>query len=79
MSNDSLPAGASDLAARVVELEQRLTFQQAAYDQLNGVVLEQQAELQRLHRETKSLRDLLQGLLDRGLGEDLPHEKPPHY
>ena len=79
MSNDSSPAEANDLAARVVELEQKLTFQQAAYDQLNEVVLEQQAALERLRRETKSLRELLQGFVDRGLGEDLPHEKPPHY
>ena len=67
------------MPARVVELEQKLTFQQAAFDQLNGVVLEQQAELEQLRREVRTLNQLLQRLHDRGGGDDLPHEKPPHY
>ena len=73
-TNDSF-----DLAAQVVELQQKLTFQQQAYDQLNGVVLEQQTELTQLRREVDSLRQALQAVVDRGTGEDLPHEKPPHY
>jgi len=79
MSNNPPPAQPHDLTAQVVELEHKLTFQQQAFDQLNGVVLEQQAELEQLRREMKSLQKLLQGFADRGAGEDLPHEKPPHY
>ncbi len=79
MSDNPPTPESNDLATQVVELEHKLTFQQLAFDQLNGVVLEQQAELERLRREVKSMRQLLHGLTDRGVGEDLPHEKPPHY
>jgi len=79
MSNNPPPAKPNDLTTQVIDLEQKLTFQQQAFDQLNGVVLEQQAELERLRHELASLRQSLQGLTDRGVGGDLPHEKPPHY
>ncbi len=70
---------AEPLEAQMVEWEQKLMFQQRAYEQLNAVVLEQQAELAALRREVNSLRQALEGIRDSGLGEDLPHEKPPHY
>lgn len=68
-----------DFPAQLIELEQKLMFQQKAFDELNSVVLDQQVELEQLRREVESLRKLVQGLADGGLGEDLPHEKPPHY
>ncbi len=79
MTNNPPTNEPKDLSVQVVELEHKLTFQQLAFDQLNGVVLEQQAELESLRCELKSLRQSLHGLADRGAGEDLPHEKPPHY
>ena len=79
MSNTPPTNEPSDLSAQIVDLEQKLTFQQRSFDQLNGVVLEQQAELESLRREVQSLRQSLLGMADRGAGEDLPHEKPPHY
>ena len=79
MSEDSTRLTPDDLSARVIDLEQKLTFQQAAFDQLNAVVLEQQSEIEKLRRETASLREHLQRHLERGDGGDLPHEKPPHY
>ncbi len=63
----------------LIALEEKMMFQQRAIDELNSVVLKQQDELDRLERELKSLRSATQGLVDRGTGEDLPHEKPPHY
>jgi len=65
--------------AQFIELEQKLTFQQRSFEELNSVVLQQQLELERLGREVQSLRQLLQGMAERGGGDDLPHEKPPHY
>ncbi|TWU29623.1 SlyX family protein [Bythopirellula polymerisocia] len=62
----------------LVALEEKLTFQQRQFDELNSVVLKQQAELDRQRRELANLARMLQGLMDR-TGEDLPHEKPPHY
>ena len=73
------PADPEDVSVQLVELQQKLTFQQQAYDDLNQVVLQQQSELTLLRRELESLRRLLQNLADRGVDDDLPHEKPPHY
>jgi len=79
MSSHSSGSDSSQLAIQIVELEHKLTFQQRAYDELNSVVLEQQAELHRLRREMESLRQSLKGMANHSIGDDLPHEKPPHY
>jgi len=63
----------------VIELEQKIMFQQQTLDELNHVVLRQQTEIDRLGNELKALRSLLQQSIEQGIGEDLPHEKPPHY
>ena len=73
------PSPSDDLPAQLLELEQKLMFQQRSFDELNAVVLGQQTELEELRREVQSLRRLVQGIAERGGGEDLPHEKPPHY
>ncbi|MCH2113380.1 MAG: SlyX family protein [Pirellulales bacterium] len=76
MREDALPV---KVAAHVVELEEKLSFQQRALEELNQVVLAQQVELDRLRNEMASYRKLIEGLQGDRLGEDLPHEKPPHY
>ena len=65
-------------SAAIVALEEKLTFQQRQLDQFNAVVLEQQAEINRLRREVNTLTEVVRGSLELG-GHDLPHEKPPHY
>jgi len=62
-----------------IELEQKIMFQQRTLDELNEVVLQQQTEIDRLGKEQRALRALLQQSIEQGVGEDLPHEKPPHY
>ncbi len=79
MSSDPKSDDSGGLAARVVDLEHKLAFQQRAFDELNAVVLEQQAEIENLRREQASLQQLLEELTNRDRNEDLPHEKPPHY
>jgi len=79
MTSSQPPPESDDVTKQLVELEHKLAFQQRAFDELNSVVLDQQADLERLRREVQSLRQLLQGVVDNGTGEDLPHEKPPHY
>ena len=79
MSDNSSPDEPARLAAQAIELEQKLTFQQRAYEELNAVVLEQRTELEQLRRELANLRRVVEALAERGGGEDLPHEKPPHY
>ena len=64
--------------AAVLTLQEALSFQQRQLDQFNAVLLEQQAEINRLQREVNTLTEVVRGTLERG-GEDLPHEKPPHY
>ncbi len=64
---------------RFVQLEEKILFQQRALEELNEVVLTQQTELDSLRGEVKSLRAMIKQLMEDGTGEDLPHEKPPHY
>lgn len=64
--------------AAVLALQEALSFQQRQLDQFNTIVLEQQAEINRLQREVNTLTTVVRGALERG-AEDLPHEKPPHY
>ncbi|MEQ8838799.1 MAG: SlyX family protein [Lacipirellulaceae bacterium] len=68
----------NDAQARLTKLEERLAFLEQNYYQLNSVVLEQQTELEKLRRELTASREQVQRLSD-SLGEDLPHERPPHY
>lgn len=62
----------------LVAVQERLSYQQRELDQLNAVVLQQQAELDRLRRDVARLTEVLGILMEQG-GGDLPHEKPPHY
>ena len=78
-SSSQSDSGGQDPAARVLGLEEKVMFQQRALDELNEVVLRQQEELDRLRREVQSLRTLTKRAMEQGGGEDLPHEKPPHY
>ena len=68
-----------DIASHLTELEEKIAFQQRALEQLNEVVLAQQAQLDSQRRELASFRKLMGELAERTPGEDLPHEKPPHY
>jgi uncharacterized coiled-coil protein SlyX len=77
MNNEPSSLDPSDSAALII-LEEKLTFQQRQLDQLNAVVLEQQAELHRLRLEHDRLAEVARGW-PISSSEDLPHEKPPHY
>jgi SlyX protein len=64
---------------RIIDLEERLTHQQHLIDQLNEVVLGQTRQLERLGRELASYVTAVERLAQNAQGDDLPHEKPPHY
>ena len=66
-------------AEKLIDLEEKLMFQQRAIDDLNGVILQQQSEINRLQSELQANRKLIEDLTEQALGKDLPHEKPPHY
>ena len=74
-SDPADPAESTDRRLRA--LEERLSFQQRLVDELYEVVLGQRAALDRLVRELAACRGAIDGLSLRG--DDLPHEKPPHY
>lgn len=66
---------ASAYDPRLVELESRLMHQEKLLEQLDGVVIEQQKNIERLTRELLRLKDhLLQPPAE--TGEEPP---PPHY
>jgi len=79
MNDPTLPSDSSDEKRRLDELEENVAFQQRALDQMNEVILQQQSELAELRRELTRHRTEVGRLAESGLGEDLPHEKPPHY
>lgn len=62
----------------LIALEEQIAFQQRHLEELNSVVREQQSSLDRMRRELSQFKELLQRAIERS-GEDLPHEKPPHY
>ena len=67
---------ASELAARLVELENRAMHQEHLLDKLNAVIVEQRNEIDRLGREVGRLREQLAAAPQDAGGHD---EKPPHY
>jgi SlyX protein len=64
---------------RLRNMEERLTYQQRMIEELNEVVLRHEQRLEHVGREATRLADRLQQLADVSPGNDLPHEKPPHY
>lgn len=67
------------LLLRITHLEERLAHNQHLIQQLNEVIVQLRMEMdaqQSVHR--KKLAEL-KDLIDRRTGDDLPHDKPPHY
>ncbi len=73
------PSQPNDVDKRLSVLEERLTFMEHTLDDLGGVLTATQAQLDRLEGKAEKLQAHLQRLSDLSRGEDLPHEKPPHY
>lgn len=68
-------------ADRQTRLEELLAHQQHLIDTLNAEAVEQRKEIDRLTASVARLEKqlkLLAEFVERS-GEDLPHEKPPHY
>jgi len=63
---------------RLIELEERLTFQEAAMQQLNDVVIEQGNAIDRLKVQLTALRAELENVKDT-FGSKPGDERPPHY
>lgn len=63
-----------DVERRVIELEIKLTHQDRLLEELNEVVIEQRATIDKLQKRTDALERALFALQD-----DPANERPPHY
>ena len=66
-------------AQRIHALEEQLAFQQHTVDGLGETVCGQQALLEQLKNQLEQMQGLVERFSSGELGQDLPHEKPPHY
>lgn len=74
--NDAARSELAGVNDRLLALEEQAAFQQQMLDQFHEVLLRQQGDLDKLAGAQAALRAGLDRL---SAGEDLPHEKPPHY
>jgi uncharacterized coiled-coil protein SlyX len=63
-----------DLDARLTELEIRYTHLEQQFQELSGVVFDQQKTIASLIKEVTALRGRILEL-----GDPIANEKPPHY
>lgn len=70
-----------DMSDRITQLEELLSHQQHLLDALSEETTRQQGDLQALGRKVGLLEAQLRQLagLVEAAGDNLPHEKPPHY
>ncbi len=71
---DPTPA---DTDKRLTELEIKASFTEDTLEQLNQVIVRQQAQIDRLIRELVELRD--RAAAEPGAARTLRDELPPHY
>ncbi|MCM8533098.1 MAG: SlyX family protein [Lentisphaeraceae bacterium] len=64
----------SDLESRVIELESIVSYQDQMLEDLNGVIIEQQKNIDTFEKELTSLKSSIQSSL-----EEMNDKKPPHY
>ena len=64
---------------RLVEIENRLAFQEDTLQQLNDVICRQQDQIDRLAARTEALRGQLGEIAAKLPDEEGEDEKPPHY
>jgi SlyX protein len=68
-----------DLERKLVELETKASFQEAALADMSAMIVAQNARIERLETTLRALRDKVKDL---GGEEQLPlpeNERPPHY
>lgn len=65
--------------ARMVDLEIRLTHQEATLQELNDVVADQQARIVALRKEVETLKHQLHDMSPANIAEPWEETPPPHY
>ena len=64
---------------RITDLEIRLTHQEAALEEMNGVLLEQHQLIQKLRDELSHLQHQLRGMNANNIADAADETPPPHY
>ena len=69
------------LATRLVDLEEKFSFQEDTLEQLNGLVTKQGFQIVELAAQLKSCKEQIDGLRERDGSEagQASDERPPHY
>jgi len=70
---------ADRLEATVTKLQEAVTFQQRTIDDLNEVIIELRADLDRLQQTTTAQQSRIEWLAANAATDIDPDEKPPHY
>ena len=65
-----------NITERLTDIERHLADLESQLDDLNGVVIRQGKQLDRLEKECRTLRDSMDASLVKPLSEETP---PPHY
>jgi len=63
---------------KLLDLQTRISFQEAEIESLNTIVSEQRQEIEALQRQMTEVLDLLRELRP-GLSSDGDDQPPPHY
>lgn len=63
---------------RVIELEERLAFQEHTLTQLNAVIVDHGRRIEELQRALRQVHRQLEGVVA-GLQDEDPNQAPPHY
>ena len=64
---------------RLIELETKISYQDHLIGELNDVVIRQQAQLNKLEKEIRQMREHLNGATSSGLARPDEETPPPHY
>ena len=73
--------GVAEIDARVIELEEKFSFQEDTLQQLNDVVAKQGLQIMELAVQLKHCEEQLEGLRERdgSIEGGTVDERPPHY
>ena len=73
--------GVAEIDARVIELEEKFSFQEDTLQQLNDVVAKQGLQIMELAVQLKHCKEQLEGLRERdgSIEGGTVDERPPHY
>ena len=72
-------SNATDIQARIAELETQLVFQEDLLQSLNQVVIRQEEQIEQLVLEVKSLREQVLTLAAEPARANSDEPPPPHY